>query len=75
MLNNNEIPWTFKTWISEFKDVDLPIGDLARDISRDSDFPDEDSFGIIHKHLINKNADTIVLETFSTVWNFYLSSR
>lgn len=29
----------FYNWILYFKDVNLPIGDLARDIEADSDFP------------------------------------
>lgn len=68
------IPWTFKSWISKFKGVDLPIGDLAYDILRDPDFPPEDSFGIIHEHLTDKGVDSVVLETFCNVWNFYRAS-
>ena len=58
-------PWTFKTWILNFKGVDLPIGDLADDIARDPDFPEEDYFGEILEHISAKshsNAD--IQETF-----------
>lgn len=30
---------TFYQWIIKFKDVDLPIGDLASDIAKDAKFP------------------------------------
>lgn len=29
----------FYDWILKFENVNLPIGDLARDIAKDSDFP------------------------------------
>lgn len=38
MQVNNQV--TFKSWIAEFKGVDLPIGDYANDIARDKNFPD-----------------------------------
>ncbi|QHT61727.1 hypothetical protein GXP70_18265 [Paenibacillus lycopersici] len=70
------IPWTFKTWIACFKGVDLPIGDLADDILRDSSFPDEDDFGLILEHLSTKSkGNSNVLETFALVWSFYQVSK
>lgn len=69
------IPWTFKTWISKFEGVDLPIGDLAYDIQRDPDFPEDNDFGIIHEYITYKTSDSGIIETFVTVWNFYLSTR
>lgn len=29
----------FKSWLSRYKDVDRPIGDLAQDVLSDSNFP------------------------------------
>lgn len=69
------IPWTFKTWLAKFEGVDLPIGDLARDVAKDSNFPGEDAFEFILEYLTYKRADTRVIETFCIVWNFYLVSR
>lgn len=71
----SEIPWTFKTWIVRFKGVDLPIGDLAKDIVSDEDFPNEDYFSDIYDHLRSKHANSICLETFVAAWNYYLSSN
>lgn len=69
---NNEIPWTFKTWIVNFKDVDLPIGDLSKAIIKDPDFPDEDLFGAILEHIANSDHyKRGALETFCIVWHFY----
>lgn len=71
-----EIPWTFKNWIVCFKDVDLPIGDLAKDISMDPDFPTEDYFGEILEHIDNKyKGDPNILEIFTLTWGYYLASK
>jgi uncharacterized protein YozE (UPF0346 family) len=70
-----EIPWTFKTWIANFKDVDLPIGDLAVDILRDPSFPDSEDYSVLRSHIMSKQRDRVVMETFETVWNFYQASR
>lgn len=68
-------PWTFKTWILNFTEVDLPIGDLARDISNDGDFPDSDSFSEMFEYLQRRHASENALDALVTVWNFYLSSN
>lgn len=75
-MTDNEKPWTFKNWIAEFKGVDLPIGDLAKDISDDADFPDEDYLDEIFEHLYSKARNNpAVLEVFTHAWNFYQATR
>lgn len=70
------IPWTFKTWITHFKDVDLPIGDLANDIAKDDSFPDEDYFGELWEHISSKcKNDSEIMETFALAWGYYLASK
>ena len=69
------IPWTFKTWIAKFKGVDLPIGDLATDIAKDPEFPDDDCFGKLLEHVeMASRDDPVIVETFVLAWNYYLSS-
>lgn len=75
IIMRTEIPWTFKTWLANFKDVDLPIGDLATDILSDPDFPEYDSFGTIHEYICDKTSDSDVIETFVTAWNYYLATK
>lgn len=74
-MSRNLIPWTFQTWIENFRDVDLPIGDLARDIAEDPEFPIEDSFAIIHEYICGKAKHPSIIETFVLVWNFYQVSK
>jgi hypothetical protein len=76
MMYSKERPWTFKTWILNFKGVDLPIGDLADDIARDPDFPEEDYFGEILDHISAKSHEnSVIQETFVLAWSYYLASK
>lgn len=71
-----EIPWTFKTWILNFKGVDLPIGDLAADIAGDPDFPEKDYFEEILGHISAKcKGDSVIVETFVLAWSYYQASN
>ena len=66
---------TFKKWINKFIEVDLPIGDLSRDIKRDATFPDTKDKEKIISYLESKRASSIVLSTFNDVWDFYKKSN
>lgn len=66
------IPWTFKTWIANFKDVDLPIGDFARDIGQDKSFPKTEDYEVMENYLRHHHAD---LEMFKAIWDFYQRTR
>jgi len=71
-----QIPWTFKTWIAKFKNVDLPIGDLAAYIENASDFPlsdeDDDDLSTLTEYFVEKNSRTEpILEIFILAWNYY----
>lgn len=75
-FDTNEIPQTFKTWIVNFKGINLPIGDLADDVSRDANFPEEDCFDEILEHIGSKSRhNPYVIETFVLAWGYYLASK
>lgn len=71
----HENQWTFKKWIANFESVNLPIGDLSKDISSDKDFPISDDFQVIYDYIRHKSSSDSALETFVAVWNFYTASR
>ncbi len=72
----NQIPWTFKTWIANFESVDLPIGDLARDVARSEGFPEEDYFGELLDFIgVKCGYNSPVIETFVLAWGYYLASK
>ncbi len=53
-----------------------PIGDLANDIAKDEDFPDEDYFQELWDHISSKcKANSDILETFALAWSYYLASK
>ena len=72
------IPWTFSTWLANFAGVDLPIGDLARDVAGDDDFPDSDNVFDMADHLISKKnsyeASAAVREALLDAWNYFKAS-
>lgn len=66
---------TFKEWIVKFSGVDLPIGDLARDIERDKRFPNSIIYEDIVSYLeYDANASQSVMYNFERVYKFYLES-
>lgn len=68
-----DIPWDFKTWISLFANVDLPIGDLAADICNDKDFPEGEDYFEILEYLSGKAGHNRqeIISLFRKVWDFY----
>lgn len=66
---NFKIIKSFREWISKQKDRDDPVGDLARDILQDKDWP-ASSFRKVTclKYLKSKTNWVVVLETFETAW-------
>jgi uncharacterized protein YozE (UPF0346 family) len=63
---------TFYDWLKEFKEVNLPIGDLAGDVLRDKTFPkDVDSLTDLMTHLDKLRAHEDALFTAQRVWRMY----
>jgi uncharacterized protein YozE (UPF0346 family) len=62
----------FLKWLKEFKEVDRPIGDLAKDILNDPDFPETNDRTEIYEYLSGeKGADYTVLSVFEDCWKAY----
>lgn len=64
---------TFKNFMACFREVDLPIGDLARDMQDDPDFPESKSAAEIRMHLEQSGACDAALETFDNAFKYYQS--
>lgn len=69
-----KIPWTFESWISRFENVDLPIGDLAKDIASDENFPTLGNFETIYEYISLVSKNVVIIETFCLAWNFFIAS-
>ncbi len=67
--------YLFKDWIKNFENVDLPIGDLAKDIARSKDFPASNDYNALYGYVrVKAKYDRVILEVFETVWNFFVAS-
>jgi hypothetical protein len=67
---------TFKEWILKFKEVDLPIGDFAREVGRDQHFPNSIIYEEIMDHLeYDSNSSSLFIESFESIYRYYLDSH
>jgi uncharacterized protein YozE (UPF0346 family) len=62
---------TFYTWILQFRKFDNAIGDLSRDISRDSSFPRTVKYEKILTYLKSVNACDNAVITFKKSFTRY----
>ncbi|MFD2830343.1 YozE family protein [Corticicoccus populi] len=62
---------TFIQWLSQFEELDEPIGDLADDFRRCSDFHGLKEKTDIEFYLKRKGACVDAMRTFNEAWNLY----
>lgn len=64
----------FYDWILRFQDVNLPIGDLARDIKADQHFPKElSTWNELQDHIGATNGP--VYDTAKNAFNYFLAEN
>lgn len=64
----------FYDWILRFQDVNLPIGDLARDIKADQHFPKElSTWNELQDHIGTTNGP--VYDTAKNAFNYFLAEN
>ena len=62
---------TFYDWLLKFKEIDLPIGDLAKEIELDSSFPKKiDNWNELESHL-STGSHWRILEVAQNAFNYY----
>ncbi len=63
---------TFYNWLMEFIDVDLPIGDFAKDAKNDSNFPKNvSSWDALADYITSVNPRNAELDVIQNVFNYY----
>jgi uncharacterized protein YozE (UPF0346 family) len=62
---------TYKTWMLELLDYDNPVGDLARDIDQDINFPNTDDFDEVKNYLTRRGATYDVMQLLEETWSKY----
>lgn len=66
---------SFYNWLMKFSDVDLPIGDFARDAAEDKNFPQNVSnWDNLHDYIfaVNPGAE---FESIENAFNYYLAEE
>lgn len=62
---------SFYDWLLKFKDVDLPIGDLAKDVAQDNSFPKKSkTWSEIENH-ISTGSNWRIIEVAQNAFNYY----
>ena len=74
-VDTKPLPWTFKIWLARFRHVDLPIGDLSKELLSRYDFPEDGSYSEMLDYITSKlGHNPNIIEAFETSWNFYLAT-
>lgn len=63
----------FKKWLACFEEVELPIGDLARDFRDDDNLPNTNDYEILLSYVEDLENETIT-NVFKSVWKYYSES-
>ena len=67
---------SFYSWLSQFKDENAAIGDLARDARSDADFPRRSiSYRHLKDYLEGKNACDAAMDVFTDAFAQYKATR
>ncbi|WP_421000552.1 YozE family protein [Carnobacterium maltaromaticum] len=62
----------FKKWLVNFKDVDSPLGDLAKEVADDKEFPNNiNSLESLSNYLHSHNATNNALEAAKNAYIYY----
>jgi len=61
----------FTDWLHKQKNRDSPLGDLARDMSKDATWPSYDNFEDYENYLYSKRAGWQGIETLKKAWKSY----
>jgi hypothetical protein len=62
---------SYKTWIKNYENLNAPLGDLARDIVMDDNFPKSTSGKRILEYLTKSRAIDAAIEEFKKSWFQY----
>lgn len=65
---------TYKEWLLKFIGVDLPIGDIARDVAVDDKFPNTKDYQIIVEYLESNSTSDRFMRVFEYSYKMYFES-
>ena len=65
---------TFKAWLLKFIDVDLPIGDIAKEVAIDENFPNVKDYETISEYLESNFTSDSFMRVFEYSYKMYYES-
>lgn len=65
---------TFTTWLKQYRETAAPLGDLARDVKRDDEWPDSNDHHVLERYLQRVGCRE-AQETFAHAWEMYNAAR
>lgn len=65
---------SFKEWLFNFIDTDTNLGDLAKDVKKDSSFPDCSDKDTLMKYIESRTQNEIVHKTLSAAIDLYTAA-
>lgn len=65
----------FKKWLKKYEKDDTAIGDLARDVRDDPNWPKRSTYRKIKNYFFDINACEGAVQSFEKAWVIYLEER
>ncbi|MGE6379990.1 YozE family protein [Peribacillus muralis] len=65
---------TYKEWLLKFIGVDLPIGDIAVEVSADDNFPNTKDYERIHEYLESNSTSDSFMRVFEYSYKMFYES-
>ena len=59
---------SFAKWLMQFAEENSPLGDLARDVAKDKNFPRSRRYETIYSYLEDGDASDACMNVFEEVW-------
>lgn len=64
-------PVSFTGWLAKHRKRENPLGDLARDVARDKNWPSDGDLPRFERHMMAAGACSAALRTLSSAWKKY----
>ncbi|RKJ44287.1 hypothetical protein D7X98_12160 [bacterium 1XD8-76] len=65
---------SFKEWLLNFIDTDTNLGDLSKDVKKDSTFPDSSDKNALMKYIESRTPNEVVHRTLSAAIDLYMAA-
>jgi len=67
--------FTFSKWLTQFRSEQTALGDLARQVERDTDWQDPPSLAALESALLGAGRPQVEVQTARRAWHRYTGDR